>query len=417
MLSTSLIRIWLTRSFKPFVFKGRYDNKLDLNLPSAPGLYVHIPFCRRLCAFCPYCKQVYRKDDAALYKKALLKEIELLGASQNHKIQATSLYFGGGTPALMLDDLAEIIAALQIYFIITDGIGVELHPDDVCEETLLKLKKAGVTMISIGIQSFDDNCLTALGRQTPDYAKIFADVKAADFATVDMDLIFAIPTQTGESLKNDIDIAFANGATQISTYPFIDFSFAENKQKPMNRKTKKRLLKEISEHCSAKGLKRTSVWTFAKPDTQKYSSITRDVFLGFGLSATSLLTRQFKINTFSLKAYCQRIAQGQLPTALSLDFSLRQRACYYLFWSCYSLRASEQKFADFFALPLKKLYGFELSLARLLGLIKKQKDQYILTERGAYYYHLIEQAYTTAYIDKMWSIARLDAFPKEIILK
>ena len=81
------------------------------------------------------------------------------------------------------------------------------------------------------------------------------------------------------------------------------------------------------------------------------------------------------------------------------------------------MRASEQKFADFFALPLKKLYGFELSLARLLGLIKKQKDQYILTERGAYYYHLIEQAYTTAYIDKMWSIARLDAFPKEIILK
>ena len=417
MLFTSALRIWLTRSFRPFVFQGRYDNKLDLNLPTPPGLYVHIPFCRKLCAFCPYCKQVYDKKDAARYKIALLREIELVAANCNQKLKATSLYFGGGTPALMLDDLGDIIDTLQKYFIITDGIGVELHPDDVCQETLLKLKNAGVTMISIGIQSFDDNCLAALGRKAPDYSKIFAAIKTADFATVDMDLIFAIPTQTAQSLTNDIDTAFANGATQISTYPFIDFSFANNKQKPMNKKTKKRLLKEISDHCAAKSLTRTSVWTFTKPDTPKYSSITRDVFLGFGLSATSLLTRQFKINTFSLEAYCQRIAKGQLPTALTLDFSLRQRVCYYLFWSCYSLRISEQKFADFFGLPLKQLYPFEFALAQLLGLLKKQGNQYRLTEHGAYFYHLIEQTYTTAYIDKMWSIARVEDFPKEIILE
>ena len=417
MLFTSALRIWLTRSFRPFVFQGRYDNKLDLNLPTPPGLYVHIPFCRKLCAFCPYCKQVYDKKDAARYKIALLREIELVAANCNQKLKATSLYFGGGTPALMLDDLGDIIAALQKYFIITDGIGVELHPDDVCEQTLTKLKATGVTMISLGIQSFDKDCLDALGRKAPDYSKIFTAIKAAGFATVDMDLIFAIPKQTSQSLINDIDRAFASGATQISTYPFIDFSFANNKQKPMNEKAKKKLLKEISEHCAAKGYERTSVWTFAKPETHKYSSITRDVFLGFGLSATSLLTRQFKINTFSLDSYCQRIAAEQLPTALTLDFSLRQRACYYLFWSCYSLRVSEQKFADFFGLPLKKLYPVEFKLAQLLGLIKKQGDQYSLTERGAYYYHLIEQTYTTAYIDKMWSISRLEAFPKEIVLK
>ena len=93
---TTLTRAWLTRSFKPFRFTNTYDNTFDYKNTRNLGLYVHIPFCRTLCDFCPYCKYVYDKDIANQYIEALLKEIDMVGrATQEDKKQVTSLYFGG----------------------------------------------------------------------------------------------------------------------------------------------------------------------------------------------------------------------------------------------------------------------------------------------------------------------------------
>lgn len=78
-------RIWLTRSFKPFVFKNEYDNKILYEDTENLGLYIHIPFCRSICSFCPYCKTVYNKDLANRYTDALIKEIELTGKSISGK--------------------------------------------------------------------------------------------------------------------------------------------------------------------------------------------------------------------------------------------------------------------------------------------------------------------------------------------
>ena len=417
MNMTSLLRIWLTRSFKPFEFKNRHDNRLDFEGLDQLGLYVHIPFCRSICSFCPYCKVLYDQDLSERYLEALLAEIEIVGGTLDAPKEVTSLYFGGGTPALMVDSLADIITALKKYFIIRGGIGVELHPENVRVETLDTMKFAGVIMISIGVQSFDESCLTALGRSEPDYRRIFEAVRKSGFETVDMDLIFAIPGQTARILKKDIETAFANGATQISTYPFIDFTFADNRYKPLPEKEKKKMLSEITAFCAYMGCQRTSVWTFARPGTEKYSSITRDNFLGFGVSATTLLKDQFKINTFSIEGYINRIENGELPTSLTLDFSLRQRAAYYLFWSAYSMRISPDGFLSYFGKPLESMYGPEIGLCVLLGLLIKKGTDYELTEKGAYYYHYIEQAYTTAYIDKMWNISRNEPFPEKIILK
>lgn len=417
MNMTSLLRIWVTRSFKPFEFTDRHDDRLDFEGLKELGLYVHIPFCRSICSFCPYCKVVYDKELAEEYLGALLSEIELVGRTMSGPKEVTSLYFGGGTPALMLDRLGEIISALKKHFVIREGIGVELHPEDVRDDTLDKLKAAGVTMISIGVQSFDPGCLSALGRSEPDCGRIFDAVRKAGFETVDIDLIFAIPGQTAGILKNDIETAFSNGATQISTYPFIDFTFADNRYKPLPEKQKKRMLSEITAFCAEMGCQRTSVWTFARPGTEKYSSITRDNFLGFGVSATTLLKEQFKINTFSIEGYIKRVTQGQLPISLTLDFSSRQRAAYYLFWSAYSMRISPERFQSYFGRSLDSMYGAEIKLCRMLGLLKREGEDYELTEKGAYYYHYIEQAYTTAYIDKMWNISRNEPFPVKIILK
>ena len=346
-----------------------------------------------------------------------MKEIDLVGSSIKVKKNVTSLYFGGGTPALMISDLGEIIKRLKKYFNIMDGIGVELHPDDVTVDNLTLLKNSGVTMISIGIQSFNNDCLMALGRKETNYNRIFNAIKMVKFETVDMDLIFAIPNQTTETLKEDIKIAFSNGATQISTYPFIDFTFANNKYKPLLEKEKKIMLKNITEYCKKINVERTSVWTFAKENSEKYSSIKRDNFLGFGVSATSLLKKQFKINTFSIEGYIERVNKNKLPTSLTLDFTSRQRILYYLFWSAYGMKISKESFKKYFDIDIKKLFRLELFICKILGFIKENSDIISLTDKGAYYYHYIEQAYTTSYIDKMWNISRTIPFPKKITLK
>ena len=414
---TKALRILLTRSLKPFTFTNVSSKSLEFVEQPDLGLYVHIPFCRSICSFCPYCKVKYDQKLAYEYKKALLNEIDLVCQQVKEKKEVTSLYFGGGTPALMIDDLADIIAKLQEYFIIKEGIGVELHPDDINDVNLKKLKDAKITMVSLGIQSFDSTCLDTLGRKENDFIKKLQLVKTYDFAAVDVDLIFAIANQSEQTIINDIKTAFANGATQVSTYPFIDFTFANNRYKPMPERTKKKLLKSIVEYTENNKIQRTSVWTFAKPNSEKYSSVTRDSFLGFGVSATTLLKKEFKINTFSIKDYIERINQSQLPTSLTINFTKRQRACYYLFWSAYSMHIDANKYEDMIGSPLNKMYGFELFVCKILGLVTQNKNEYYLTEKGAYYYHYMEQAYTTAYIDKMWNVSRVKAFPEKVILK
>ena len=418
MILTSFMGTILTRSLKPFKFINSYCQTLDFVEEKGLGLYVHIPFCKKICSFCPYCKVVYDENLAKKYKKALIEEINIVGKSlKGRKKETTSLYFGGGSPALMIDDLEEIIFNLKKYFIITGGIGIELHPDNISKDNLKKLKNAGISMVSVGVQSFNEKCLEALGRKSDNFLERLSLIKEFQFDAVDMDLIFAIPNQTEETLIEDIRIAFENGASQISTYPFIDFTFADNKYNPLSESQKKRMLKKISSYCRENDLERTSVWTFAKKNTDRYSSITRDNFLGFGVSATTLLRDQFKINTFSIESYIKRIENKKLPTSLTLYFTLRQRVLYYLFWNSYSMKINCKNFKEYFGLSISSLYGLELFFAGILGLIKRIEDEYVLTEKGAYCYHYIEQAYTKAYIDKMWNVLRKIPFPEKIILK
>ena len=413
---TDLTRSWLTRSWKPFTFKNEYDQTLPYSNCDNLGLYIHIPFCKSICNFCPYCKVRYDAAVCDRYLDALLQEIRMVGSQNAEKKRVTSLYFGGGTPALVASRLKEIIDTCREYFEITEGIGLELHPDNVTVDTLQILKDAGVTKISIGIQSFQKKYQHILGRKAVDPATMSAALAAVPFETVSMDFIFALPEQTYEDLKQDIDMAFANGANHIAVYPFIDFTFTKSSVKAMEKKEKRALLDAITRYCMDKGYSRSSIWTFSSEAQAGYSSMTRDNFLGFGCSATTLLKDQFKINTFSVEEYCKRIDADKLPTSLTIRFTLRQRMVYYLFWTAYSTKVDERDFKKFFGVPLKKMYGFELWLAKLLDFVTEADGVYHMTLKGAFYYHYYENFYTLAYIDKMWGIMRKEAFPESIKL-
>ena len=413
---TSLARTWLTGTFKPFVFKNEYDQLLPYAECENLGLYVHIPFCKSICNFCPYCKVKYDEDICNKYIDSLIKEIHLVGGQKEGRKEVTSLYFGGGTPALAIDRIKEIIDAINEHFVITDGIGIELHPDNVKVEILEKLKDAGITKISIGIQSFLNKYQKILSRQQFCASKMEKVLSQVPFETVSMDFIFALPGQTFDDLKTDVDKAISIGANHVAIYPFIDFTFTDSSVKTMPKRTKRKLLDDITNYCLDKGFKRKSIWTFSSEPEANYSSMTRDNFIGFGCSATSLFKNQFKINTFDVKSYCERINSGSLATSVTTRFIKKQRMVYWLFWTAYSTSVRSSDFEKFFGKPLEKVYGFELFAAKLLGFITEESGTYKMTLKGAFYYHYFESFYTLSYIDKMWGIMRKEAFPKRIEL-
>ena len=117
-----------------------------------------------------------------------------------------------------------------------------------------------------------------------------------------------------------------------------------------------------------------------------------------------------------MESYCERIRSGNLATSLTIRFTKRQRMIYWLFWTAYSTRVNARDFEKFFGVPLKKMYGFELWVAKRLGFIKEHDGIYEMTLKGAFYYHYYENFYTLSYIDKMWRIMRKEAFPEQIKL-
>ena len=411
---TTLTRMWLTRTVKPFSFKNEYDQILPFDECENLGLYIHIPFCKSICNFCPYCKVKYSKEMCDKYIDALINEIHIVGNSNKEKKRVTSLYFGGGTPALAMERIKEIIDAVNEHFIITEGIGLELHPENVSPETLQILKNAGVSKISIGIQSFSSKFQAILGRKSVDIIALKKGLEAVKFETVSMDFIFALPNQNFEDLKADIDTAFSLGANHIAVYPFIDFTFTKSSVKVMPKKQKRKLLDQVTNYCFSKGYYRSSIWTFSSEKDANYSSMTRENFLGFGCSATTLLKDQFKINTFDVESYCDRIESEKLATSLTIRFTKRQRMIYWLFWTAYSTKVNPTDFENYFGVSLERMYGLELLLARLSGFVKKENGIYKMTLKGAFYYHYYENFYTLSYIDKMWGIMRKEAFPKKI---
>ena len=431
-MTARLLSILLKRSLKPFVFTGGTRARSFQGIRSF-GLYVHMPFCATICPFCPYFKTLYDPGVVADFKTALIAEITSAAragargatgssgageATENGACpRVTSVYYGGGTPALFHDHLAELNAEIRGRFDVRGPFAIELHPDNVQTGLLSQLREAGFDMVSIGIQSFHEECLRTLGRSPVDSAAGIAAAEREGFRVIDVDLIFGIPGQTVGSLQEDFRIAAESGATQISTYPFIDFSFTSSGDKPLGARQKKQLLAGILEVCAETGFERTSVWTFARRGTARYSSVTRDSYVGFGPSAASLLRSTFSVNVFSVPEYIRCLKNGVQPTALSVDLTERERSLFWLFWNAYNLRIDRKAFSVMFGTEVEDSFALELWLARRAKLLEAAHYGYRLTDSGAYLFHLLEQSYTNQYIEKLWRLSLQTPWPDKLVLR
>lgn len=175
---------------------------------------------------------------------------------------------------------------LHELFEIKGNIGIELNPEDITPDPIKKLKTAGFNMVSVGVQSFSKELNDNLGRSyTPPDEKIKL-VTQSSFEVVGIDLIFGIKEQTQQDIVKDFTKAVDLGATQISTYPFIDFSYSDNLHKHYGERYKRKFINSLLNLSKKLGYRRDSVWTYVKEGTRRYSSVTRDNFIGFGRRRT-----------------------------------------------------------------------------------------------------------------------------------
>jgi oxygen-independent coproporphyrinogen-3 oxidase len=182
------------------------------------GLYVHVPFCASTCDFCAFYQTSPTAEAVAMFLSSLAREADLAA----WKRPVTTVFWGGGTPGMLAPrDL------LKLGEIVRGRLGgtprewsVELAPASVTDERLAALREAGVTRVSLGVQSFQPALLEALGRRhTREQAlRAYARVRAAGFASVNLDLIFAVPGQDEAAWRADLREAVALAPDHISTY-------------------------------------------------------------------------------------------------------------------------------------------------------------------------------------------------------
>lgn len=267
------------------------------------GIYLHIPFCKSKCGYCDFCSfPSVSGTDRSLYVWELVKDLRRWGEKIGADYTVDTVYFGGGTPTLLLpSEFEALLAALSDAFSVAPGaeITAECNPGSVDRDYLAALRASGVNRLSVGVQSAVDAELQALGRiHTFSRAReTFADAHAVGFDNLSADLMFGIPLQTKESLSASLDAFCGLGIRHLSAYclkiePGTPFARMGNSLRVPDDDTDADMYEQIVETLRARGLERYEISNFCMPGfasvhNGKYWNC--DDYLGLGVSAHSYL--------------------------------------------------------------------------------------------------------------------------------
>lgn len=296
------------------------------------GLYVHVPFCLRKCAYCDFYSvtDLSRRGD---YLGALHQEMELVSA---RGLVFDSLYIGGGTPSLLAPaEVAAVLAVARKAFVWREDVEItlEANPCSLTPERLAGYRQAGVNRLQIGVQSFQDAHLKWLGRLHSAAAARQAVqwASAAGFDNIGLDLIYGIPGQSCTDWRADLDQAAALGVAHISCYMLsfepqtpLDRRRREGRVRPASETAVSRLYEFTVAFLTAADYIQYEISNFARSEqrsarrwrsrhNQKYWSGAP--YIGLGPAAHSFVGRQRYWNHRSLRCYLGAVAAGGQPVA------------------------------------------------------------------------------------------------------
>ncbi|HEX9945619.1 MAG TPA: radical SAM family heme chaperone HemW [Thermoanaerobaculia bacterium] len=297
----------------------------------APGLYLHIPFCSAICPYCDFAVLTGGPERRRRFVDYLLSEISLWFPDRSAFGSIDTIYFGGGTPsALAPEDLTRILESVRGSLSIKDDAWIffEANPEDITRENVRAWRDLGVRFLSLGIQSFEADALTFLGRRhSPDEARRSVEIaREAGFDTVSIDLIYGLPDQPFEVWRRTLEEAVALTPDHISCYqltihegtPF-GFRLARGKMTELPEEAQAEMFLFTHEFLRDHGYPGYEVSNFARsPEhrsrhNQKYWQHVP--YLGLGPSAHSFSGTRRWWNERKLNPYETRIGAGEKPIA------------------------------------------------------------------------------------------------------
>ena len=326
--------------------------------PAEPvSVYVHIPFCERLCWFCACHTQGTKTlGPVESYLATVERELALLRETLPDGMRMGRLHWGGGTPTILPPELIHRLAgALKTTFTPADGweFSVEIDPTMVDRDKVLALADEGMTRASIGIQDFDPEVQDAIGRQQP-YSVTEACVaclRAAGVESLNADLVYGLPHQSLARLEATVRKVLTLGPDRVALFGYAHVPWASKRQKLIDEaalpgdRARVRLAERAAEMFRGAGLNAIGIDHFARPgdelaeaaasgrlrrNFQGYTADHCQTLIGVGASSISRLPGGYVQNAAATPAYVQRIEAGDLPGArghaLTDDDRLRARA-------------------------------------------------------------------------------------------
>ena len=391
--------LWFER---PFLAVLRHEYRASMRfteddtaevMPAAPAfpcqLYVHVPFCEVLCPFCSFHRVRYDAVKTRRYFAALRREIQLY---HDAGFRFGDVYVGGGTPTVDPDALIETLELVGRLSPVRT-VSIETNPNHLDRDTLARYRDAGVTRLSVGVQSFDDGLLAGMERleKYGDGELIRRRIAAVQglFPTLNVDMIFNLPGQTLAMLEHDLDVLGGLGVDQISFYPLMTAPTARHKmEKSMGRNDaalRHPMYERILERLLGADYHAASAWCFSRNQGMFDEYIIDQAdYVGVGSGAFSYVGGAYYSTTFSLNHYCRRVEGGQSGITQRRPVSRKDQMRYdylvRLFGGELRRDYIERRYGRAFWLQMAP----ELLAMRAIGATRHDGDAIRLTHRGMY---------------------------------
>lgn len=359
------------------------------------GIYIHIPFCKKLCAYCDFYHIISQQDNSALIE-ALKKEAELRSDYLGNEAVQT-IYIGGGTPSVLaVREIDTILENIRKNFTVAENseVTIEMNPDDISRDYLDELKSTMVNRLSIGVQSWRDIDLKMLNRRhnSAQAASSIEDALKAGFGNITLDLIYGIPGMNVNDWARNLDISFSYGINHFSAYHLtIEPGTVFGKMK------EKGLLTEIDEEESnsqfnlliekaeSAGFIHYEISNFAKPGffSVHNSNYWKQVrYLGLGPSAHSFngYSRQWNIRDY--KKYIKSVNSGSVYFEKE-ELDKKTKFNEYIMTSLRTMWGIDLEYVE--NVFDKEGYDYIVNLAGKFinyGLMKQENKTLVLTNQG-----------------------------------
>lgn len=361
------------------------------------GIYIHIPFCRKLCNYCDFYHLIDQKDYTpflkAVRQEAILRKDYLVGE------EISTIYFGGGTPSVLpIREISVLLDEIRGLFKVSDDceITIELNPDDISTGYMRGLKSAGMNRISMGIQSWNDHYLKLLNRRhdAAGAARALNDTFEAGFSNVTIDLIYGLPGLTTMEWEETLDYTFTFDIKHLSAYHLTieqGAVFGKMLEKGIISETDENesvaQFTVLCEKSEKAGFIQYEISNFGKEGyfSVHNSNYWRQVsYLGLGPSAHSFNKFSRQWNVRDLKAYIKAVNSGKLFSE-SEELDQRTRFNEYIMTSLRTMWGIDLEYIE--KNFDKEGYDYIMNLSgkfRDYGMIKLEKNSLVLTNQGKF---------------------------------